>query len=551
LTPVHDHREILALAATAIDFELDPDERKRLDDALEACSLCRRQASAMRATATVLQRPLDIGTPSRVRDVVVAAALGRGRRAPALRSILVAGLSILVVLGGTAVFVGSRGLGILPPPSPAPSTVAQASTPASPSPSGHDASSARSSTQPASPSPGRDNALRSGDIAAMVTDGRLVIRTLPETGPNSALFKTRLYPGQRVLVLEGPVDGDGYPWYRIRLGVIEGWVAAASLGGEPWLVPVGNGPIAFVRDAVDGSGEAIYAIDASGTTGESVLFDDPSLAGYRGLTWSPDGRRLAFVATPAGSVNGSTEVYTVDADGSNLVRISQNDVDDDSPAWSPDGTRLAFRVAGADPSARVDSNVAITLVGQPDVTVLGPGASPVWSPDGQQIAMTVTEGDVSHVWIQGVDGGGRRQASDIAVAAAPPSWSPDGQSLVVVSSAGLSLIQVASGSVTPLTADPASTATWSIGGTIAFSATGSGSPGLFVMDSDGTGLRQVLADQGFAAVAAWSPDGRWLLLGDEHTGSPVTLVDAGSGNLVVVGAADGITRSAAWRPLLP
>ena len=82
---MHDHREILALAAAAIDFELDADERAALANALETCSLCRRQVSAMRATATVLRRPLDIGTPGRVRDVVVGAAIRRGRRTPAVR----------------------------------------------------------------------------------------------------------------------------------------------------------------------------------------------------------------------------------------------------------------------------------------------------------------------------------------------------------------------------------------------------------------------------------------------------------------------------------
>lgn len=105
---MHDHSEILALAAAAIDFELDPDERKRLDDALETCSLCRRQVSATRATATVLRRPLDIGTPGRVRNVVVGSALRPGRRALGLRTVLAASLSILVVLGGTAVVIGTR-----------------------------------------------------------------------------------------------------------------------------------------------------------------------------------------------------------------------------------------------------------------------------------------------------------------------------------------------------------------------------------------------------------------------------------------------------------
>ena len=395
---MHDHAEILRLAAAAIDFELDPAERSQLDAALETCHLCRRQATAMRATATILRRPSDIGTPSRVRDVVIGAALRGSRRTPGMRSLVAVSLSLLVVLGGTAVIVGNRGLDFLPPPSPltsapiqtaaaqaspAPSptpsptpsetpvqtATAQASAPASPAqsataqptvtaaPSPSEAqATAPAETAPASASPGTASRLAAGDIAAMVSDGRLVIRTLPGTGADSAIFKTKIYPGQRLLILEGPVEASGYPWFRVQLGTIEGWVAAASREGEPWLAPVRNGLIAFVGDAGDGSGEAIYTVGPDGTSGEAVLLADPSLTHFEQLTWSPDGRRLAFVGTPADSVNGSAEIFVVDTDGSNLVQITRNKVDDDSPAWSPDSTQIAFRQAGPSGSIPVDSN---------------------------------------------------------------------------------------------------------------------------------------------------------------------------------------------------
>ncbi len=562
---MHDHPEILALAAAAIDFELEPAERSQLESALETCSLCRRQAAAMRATATVLRRPSDIGTPGRVRDVVIGAAMGGGRRTPAFRSLLAASLSLLVVLGGTVAVVGNRGLNILPPASPnashpiqtatalASPTASPAASQASPSPTAQPSivSPAPTQTSPASsPSPENLGPLGTGEIAAMVSSGRLVIRTKPGTGADSAIFKTGLYPGQRVLTLEGPDEADGYPWFLVRLGVIEGWAAAASRDGEPWLAPVRNGLIAFVRDSFDGSGEAIVTVGPDGVAGGAVLLDDPNLVHYEQLAWSPNGRKLAFVGTPLGSVNGSTEIYTIDADGTNLVQITVNEVDDDSPAWSPDSTRLALRVDALDVSAAVDSNVVVAPVVGPGITVLGPGSNPVWSPDGLQVAMTVSDAGSTQVWVQGADGSDRRQIGDVTVESAPPAWSPDGQTLVV-SSSGLTLIDVASGAIVPLTAEAGSMPAWSIGGTIAFSAPESASPSVYLVDADGSNVRPVSADLGFASVPRWSPDGRWLLLGDEDGSSPVAIVDLSTGELTLLGSEDGAGRSSAWQPRLP
>ena len=208
---MHDHDETLALAAAAIDFELDPAERSKLEAALVTCPLCRRQAAAMRATATILRRPSDIGTPSRVRDVVLGTALRGGRGTPPWRSILAASLSLLVVLGGTAFVVGNRGFGLIPttPPSasaPVQTAPAQASPSGSPTPTLAQPSAPLETAAPqpspaVAPTPADGGVLRAGDMAAMVSDGRLVIRTQPGTGADSAIFKTKIFPGQRVLTI--------------------------------------------------------------------------------------------------------------------------------------------------------------------------------------------------------------------------------------------------------------------------------------------------------------------------------------------------------------
>ena len=54
--------------------------------------------------------------------------------------------------------------------------------------------------------------------------------------------------------------------------------------------------------------------------------------------WSPDGRRIAFASTR----DGNREIYVMNADGSGVTRLTDNDADDGYPSWSPDGRRIAF-----------------------------------------------------------------------------------------------------------------------------------------------------------------------------------------------------------------
>jgi dipeptidyl aminopeptidase/acylaminoacyl peptidase len=99
-------------------------------------------------------------------------------------------------------------------------------------------------------------------------------------------------------------------------------------------------------------------------------------------SWSPDGTRLAF----ASKRDGNWEIYTMDRDGSNLVRLTDNLADDTNPAWSPDGSRIAFesmREGYTDifvmPAV---GGQATNLTNLPWATDLGP----TWSPDGGRIA---------------------------------------------------------------------------------------------------------------------------------------------------------------------
>ena len=92
----------------------------------------------------------------------------------------------------------------------------------------------------------------------------------------------------------------------------------------------------------------IVIIQRDGTNGRD-LTNDRSFDRYP--RWSPDGKRIAFTSDRSGQY----EIWTIDANGTNLRQVSFNSPGNTSfPLWSADGQRILFRRAGV--NAIVDLN---------------------------------------------------------------------------------------------------------------------------------------------------------------------------------------------------
>jgi len=73
----------------------------------------------------------------------------------------------------------------------------------------------------------------------------------------------------------------------------------------------------------------IYVVNADGTDLRNLTL---SKAGHDVPSWSPDGSKIAF----ASDRYGNWEIYIMNADGSNLVRITDTPEEDErDPVWSP------------------------------------------------------------------------------------------------------------------------------------------------------------------------------------------------------------------------
>lgn len=123
-----------------------------------------------------------------------------------------------------------------------------------------------------------------------------------------------------------------------------------------------------------------------GWTGELAVIDRSGrptrdLKRYRGVpgavldpTWSPDGRRIAFVSWDHLGLDWSI-VYVVNRDGTGLRRLTPKRLEAWTPAWSPNGDWIAFPGAKGIYVLHPDGSGIQKVPG----TVEGDGG-PTWSP---------------------------------------------------------------------------------------------------------------------------------------------------------------------------
>ncbi len=249
-------------------------------------------------------------------------------------------------------------------------------------------------------------------------------------------------------------------------------------------------------------GYDLYVMDADGTN--TIRLTDSTMTALHGR-WSPDGAKIAYYS-PAGATG--SDIFVMNANGSGSTPLTLDGAAgavNEFPDWSPDGTKILFEKGSGIWVMGADGTNAHQL--------LGFGKRPRWSPDGNLVAFH----SGSAVWVVDADGSSARIIQDIGTFySAYPVWSPNGTKILFASPRDGAFTDIyvmyADGSgVVRLTHSPGGVLNedfdWSPDGTkIAFRTNrDSGNPEIYVMNADGSNPTRIAPNVWDEYGPAWHP----------------------------------------------
>jgi TolB protein len=201
---------------------------------------------------------------------------------------------------------------------------------------------------------------RGVEIAFVAPDARTVpsIYVVASSGTNPARRRIVYYaiqpswsPTGRRLAFSAPSDGCGQGngiWSIRRDGAFRQEVIESpdefTDYGEPAWSPDGK-DIAYA--VLTSDGESGIKFVRMGGSGQPIAV--PNADGYE-PSWSPDGRRIVF-SGPAAAAGGFGPLLVVDLATHRVRRLTS--LVASGPAWSPGGKRIAFAAKNADGSTQI------------------------------------------------------------------------------------------------------------------------------------------------------------------------------------------------------
>lgn len=244
----------------------------------------------------------------------------------------------------------------------------------------------------------------------------LVGRLTGEKGVASSriVFVRQVSPGVKEIF---QVDRDGAGLMQLtRHGSLTLSPTLASDGRLAYVTYKGGAPEIWGQRRKDGPHEKIYP-----TSGAGGMLSSPS--------WSPDGKRLAFVQ---GDRRGNSDVMVLDLAVSRARRLTDGTGINTEPSWNPNGNQLAFtsdREGGPQVFLMQDDGSNLRKLTSEGTY----NASPTWSPNGAMVAYVSRFEGKFDLFIYKLGEGKAYQITTGVSTSESPAWSPDERRLVFTS----------------------------------------------------------------------------------------------------------------------
>lgn len=244
----------------------------------------------------------------------------------------------------------------------------------------------------------------------------LVARLTGERGVASSrvVFVRQTAPGVKEVF---QIDRDGENLVPLtRHGSLTLSPSVAADGRLAYVTYKGGAPEIWGQRRRDGAHERLYP-----TGGSGGMVSSP--------TWSPDGRRLAFVQ---GDRRGNSDIMVLDLESGRARRLTDGNGINTEPSWNPNGTQLAFtsdREGGPQVFLMQDDGSNLRRL-------TGEGlynASPAWSPSGAMVAYVSRFEGKFDLFIYKLGEGKAYQITTGVSTSESPAWSPDERRLVFTS----------------------------------------------------------------------------------------------------------------------
>jgi Tol biopolymer transport system component len=225
---------------------------------------------------------------------------------------------------------------------------------------------------------------------------------------------------------------------------------------------------------------------------------------------------------------GTTDIYQINADGSGLIRLTDDPANESDPRWSPDRRQIAFASDRTGTSQiyllSIDDFSLAQLTDYPDGAV-----SPAWSPDGGQIAFVEPDPEGEVILITESQVGGETSRLPVDVAGVDSlDWAPnanviafsaqsDGQGDqrdIFTFDIGVKLLV----NLTNQAGNDDNPAWAPSGERLAFQTDRDGNDNIYVMQASGALQTPLTVDPGSDVEPHWSSDGRLIAFSSDRGG---------------------------------